>query len=201
MYSRTLLRLIPAIVFLAALCPSRAAVNVALAPKPGMPGEPVFLLTEAFSHLPDASEAAQHLDEAEWALRWGMYEEAQAAVDSAWALGLQNPQSASTRALAYARAATAPHRQWLHHMGSSLFDSYATVEPGPQPAMLQSLRISLAFTESTLAQFRPWSTNQPWNEAVNEVLEAAGETIITIGLPNRETTTNSLNCVSMHDPL
>jgi hypothetical protein len=124
-----------------------------------------------------ASEAAQHLNEAEWALRWKMYEEAQSAADSAWALGLQSPQSASARALAYSRGAAATERQWVHNLGEGLFDSFATVEPGPQPALLETLRISLAFTESTLAQFKPWLTNQQWNTAVNEVLEACGETL------------------------
>src|SRR5687768_5814415 len=53
--------LISLTVFLAAWCPSDAAVRLALAPKPGMPSEPVFLLTEAFSKLPDVhlSERAE----------------------------------------------------------------------------------------------------------------------------------------------
>ena len=34
-----------------------------------------------------ADEAAQYFDEAKWALRWGIFSEAQAAADSAWALG------------------------------------------------------------------------------------------------------------------
>ena len=34
-----------------------------------------------------ADEAQQYFEEAKWALRWGLYSEAQAAADSAWALG------------------------------------------------------------------------------------------------------------------
>jgi hypothetical protein len=124
-----------------------------------------------------ASEASQHLDEAEWALRWKMYEEAQAAADSAWALGLQTPQSAAARSLAYARAALAPDRQWIHNMGPSLFESFATVDPPPQREELQALRVGLAVTENALEQNPLWLTNQQWNSAVNAALEAAGETL------------------------
>src|SRR5687768_4332164 len=46
-------KLFQAIVFLAALFPSSGAVKLALSPKPGMADEPVFLLTAAFSKLPD----------------------------------------------------------------------------------------------------------------------------------------------------
>ncbi len=124
-----------------------------------------------------ASEAAQHLQEAEWALRWRMYEEAQAAADSAWALGLQSPQSATARSLAYARAALHPDRIWIQHMEPGLFESSATVEPAPEPAALQMLRVALAITESALAQHQSWLTNQQWNSSVNETLKAAGETL------------------------
>jgi len=48
-----------------------------------------------------ADEAQQYLDEAKWALKWGVYAEAQAAVDSAWALGKDNLDCAQIRVSAY----------------------------------------------------------------------------------------------------
>ncbi len=48
-----------------------------------------------------ASEASQYFDEANWALRWGVAEEAQAASESAWALGKHDLDCASVRVKAY----------------------------------------------------------------------------------------------------
>ncbi len=48
-----------------------------------------------------SDEAAQYFDEAQWALRWGVYSEAQAAADSAWALGKQDMDCANVRIKAY----------------------------------------------------------------------------------------------------
>jgi hypothetical protein len=124
-----------------------------------------------------AAEASQHFEEAEWALRWRMYEEAQAAADSAWALGFQTPQSAAVRSLAYARGALPTDCQWINYVGPTLFGSTPTVEPAPRPGELQSLRVALAVTEEALNQHSSWLTNQQWSSAVNETLAAAGETL------------------------
>jgi len=48
-----------------------------------------------------ADEAAQYFDEAKWALKWGVYSEAQAAADSAWALGKRDLDCAIVRIRAY----------------------------------------------------------------------------------------------------
>ena len=48
-----------------------------------------------------ADEAAQYFDEAKWAMRWGIYPEAQAAADSAWALGKRDMDCALVRVRAY----------------------------------------------------------------------------------------------------
>ena len=48
-----------------------------------------------------AEEAAKYFDEANWALRWGVFTEAQAAADSAWALGKQDQDCAIARIKAY----------------------------------------------------------------------------------------------------
>jgi hypothetical protein len=49
----------------------------------------------------DADEAAQYYDEAKWALRWGVLKEAQAAADSAWALGKHDQNCATIRIKSY----------------------------------------------------------------------------------------------------
>jgi hypothetical protein len=48
-----------------------------------------------------ADEAKKYFDEANWALGWGVYKEAQAAADSAWALGKQDLPCAIVRVRAY----------------------------------------------------------------------------------------------------
>jgi hypothetical protein len=46
-------------------------------------------------------EAHQYYDEAKWALKWGVYSEAQAAADSAWALGKRDLDCALVRVKSY----------------------------------------------------------------------------------------------------
>jgi hypothetical protein len=46
-------------------------------------------------------EAQQYFDEAKWATRWGVYPEAQAAADSAWALGKRDLECALMRVKSY----------------------------------------------------------------------------------------------------
>ena len=48
-----------------------------------------------------ADEAAQYFAEAQWALRWGAYSEAQAAAESAWALGRRDHAAAMLRVRTY----------------------------------------------------------------------------------------------------
>lgn len=52
-----------------------------------------------------AEEAVQYFDEAKWALRWGVYSEAEAAADSAWALGKKDLDCALVRVKSYLMAA------------------------------------------------------------------------------------------------
>lgn len=47
------------------------------------------------------AEAAKYFDEAKWALQWGVIAEAQAAAESAWALGKQDVETATVRVKAY----------------------------------------------------------------------------------------------------
>jgi len=48
-----------------------------------------------------ADEAEQYFDEAKWALKWGVFSEAQAAADSAWALGKHDMDCAMVEVQAY----------------------------------------------------------------------------------------------------
>jgi Ca2+-binding EF-hand superfamily protein len=51
-----------------------------------------------------ADEAAQYLDEAKWAMKWAVYPEAQAASESAWALGKHDEDCAAVRVRSYMAA-------------------------------------------------------------------------------------------------
>jgi hypothetical protein len=48
-----------------------------------------------------ADEARQYFEEAKWAMRWGVYPEAQAAAESAWALGKKDEECAIARVQAW----------------------------------------------------------------------------------------------------
>jgi len=49
-------------------------------------------------------EAQQFFEEANWALRWGVFVEAQVAAESAWALGRRNSETATLRLRAYSES-------------------------------------------------------------------------------------------------
>ena len=51
-----------------------------------------------------ADEAEQYFKEAQWALKWELYPEAQSATESAWALGRRNPETAILRIRAYSQS-------------------------------------------------------------------------------------------------
>ncbi|HXI71291.1 MAG TPA: EF-hand domain-containing protein [Verrucomicrobiae bacterium] len=61
-------------------------------------------INSAVSEWNAADEAAQYFNEAQWALRWGIYSEAQAAAESAWALGKHDVDCATIRIKVYAYA-------------------------------------------------------------------------------------------------
>lgn len=50
-------------------------------------------------------EAAAYLEEARWALRWGLLSEAQSAANASWALGNRSPECSAVRIRSYASAA------------------------------------------------------------------------------------------------
>jgi hypothetical protein len=51
-----------------------------------------------------ADEAEQYFKEAQWAMRWELYQEAQTAAESAWALGIRNSKLAALRIRAYSQS-------------------------------------------------------------------------------------------------
>ena len=74
-----------------------------------------------------ADEAAQYFAEAQWAMKWGAFVEAQAAADSAWALGKQDLDCALVRVGAYVSD--------LHAHVGTYTDTMSTYSPGYDPQM------------------------------------------------------------------
>jgi hypothetical protein len=73
-----------------------------------------------------AEEASQYYNEAKWALRWGVYSEAQAAADSAWALGKRDLDCALVRVAAYLQelsATVATYQYGESMLGPSGYDA------------------------------------------------------------------------------
>ncbi len=62
-------------------------------------------------------EAVKYFEEAKWALRWRMFDEAQAAAESAWALGNQDESCALLRIQSYAGGAPPAHINEIYRIG------------------------------------------------------------------------------------
>jgi curli biogenesis system outer membrane secretion channel CsgG len=93
-----------------------------------------------------ANEAAQYFDEAKWALRWGIYPEAQAAAESSWALGKHDVDCAMVRVQAYMVSPDA---------GESVI-----VYPPREPPDQQNI----IFTLHALKLYDEFSRNLPFDE-------------------------------------
>lgn len=78
-----------------------------------------------------AKEAEQYFQEAKWALKWGIYPEAQAAVDSAWALGKRDTDCAIVRVKAYILQVTA--NIVGYQTGESSYDCLGGYGPNNRP--------------------------------------------------------------------
>ena len=65
-----------------------------------------------------ADEAQQYYDEARWALKWREFSEAQAAADSAWALGKQDTDCSMLRVKAYLAGAVPAKTEDLFETGN-----------------------------------------------------------------------------------
>jgi len=81
-----------------------------------------------------ANEATQYFDEAKWALRWNVFSEAQAAADSAWALGKKDLDCASVRVRSYVMEISAYVGRYQHGESSITSGHDANGVPlGPTP--------------------------------------------------------------------
>jgi len=76
-----------------------------------------------------ADEAAQYFDEAKWAMRWGLFHEAQEASESAWALGQRTTAVMSLRLQSYLDEAPSFTRSGTTR--------YFVLLPTPDPANLE----------------------------------------------------------------
>ncbi|HEY3860304.1 MAG TPA: CsgG/HfaB family protein [Verrucomicrobiae bacterium] len=81
-----------------------------------------------------AAEAAQYFDELKWALRWGIAPEAQAAAESAWALGKRDTECGILRVQTYLAdiPAVLPPGQSRYTLGKP--DNFVNVDAAPNPA-------------------------------------------------------------------
>ncbi len=111
-----------------------------------------------------ADEAQKYYEEAQWALKWGLYEQAQSASDSAWALGKQDMDCALVRLTAYIRPIPAIDPQWgARHIVSLAHPQPVIIETNrPDPAEIDQILRVLELYE----QFgRTLSTNEPQQDS------------------------------------
>jgi curli biogenesis system outer membrane secretion channel CsgG len=111
-----------------------------------------------------ADEAQKYYEEAQWALKWGLYEQAQSASDSAWALGKQDMDCALARLTAYIRPIPAIDPQWeTSHIVNLAHPLPAIMETNrPDPLEIDQVLHVLQLYE----QFgRTLSTNDPQQDS------------------------------------
>jgi hypothetical protein len=118
-----------------------------------------------------AREAREHAEEANWALRWKMYPEAQAAADSAWALGLQTRPVAVTRSLAYGR----DHAQSDPLWGSGGLFHLASASHPPRPERTDTVMRAVAILNDLLTRDPTAVADNDVNSAAAEALEVSGK--------------------------
>ena len=87
-----------------------------------------------------ADEAAQYFDEAKWALKWGVYSEAEAGADSAWALGKQDLDCALVRVKSYLMGAI-PDAVGVERINCALralelYYAFSRTSPDGEPKLL-----------------------------------------------------------------
>lgn len=120
-----------------------------------------------------AKEAAQQLAEAKWGVRFGMWREAQAAADAAWALGERSLEAATTRLLAYGRDVRIFNRATQKQPERRIQWPYNPPPADAVEPMLQAVELM----EQTLAQDFNAITNRAWWDAARESLDNAGEVL------------------------
>jgi TolB-like protein len=81
-----------------------------------------------------ADEAQKYFEEATWALKWGLLEQAQSASDSAWALGKRDMDCALARLSAYSRAIPEVDPVNIRHIDLKGRVTYISVTDRPDPA-------------------------------------------------------------------
>jgi ankyrin repeat protein len=69
-------------------------------------------LKESGAPWEPAAEAARYFEEAQWAFRWKLFNEAQEAVESSWALGRQDKESAELRLRIHLARSTPAQINW-----------------------------------------------------------------------------------------
>ena len=119
-----------------------------------------------------AAEAERYLDEAQWSLRWEMLDEARAAADSAWALGLHSDSAAAARILAYARSASHRDREWQTELIEGAERGWPV--PPPETEKIEPLNEGLTFVEDLLVREPDSITNHTIYKAVSEALAISG---------------------------
>jgi len=142
-------------------------------------------------------EATQYLDEAKWALKWGINEEAQAAVESAWALGNRDLDCALVRVRAYVgeiprvEETNENHFQSMTDYRNAKSDShYVHINDSPNPdnighalyaleAYYQFSRTSPDGEPQVLTRGRGWNDwhNSEWYQLGIDSLVAASQVL------------------------
>ena len=136
-----------------------------------------------------ADESAQFLEEAKWALRWGVYVEAQAAAESAWALGKRDLDCALMRVNSYVSEIpqmAAPNVR--HYRGGKKDTRYANINEPPDPRRcdlaLYALKCYYEFSRSSPEGepkvlwrgpgFSDWHNSSWYQSGIDALVAASG---------------------------
>lgn len=129
-------------------------------------------LLQVKSSVPEwnaADEATQYLDEAKWALRWGIYPEAQAAIESAWALGKRDLDCALVRIKTYVSEVPMVAAPNVAYFQDGKRANYVHINETPDPkyceAALYALKCYYEFSQtSPEGEPKILSRGKGWND-------------------------------------
>jgi hypothetical protein len=117
-----------------------------------------------------AQEAERFFDEARWAIRWGLFRQAEGAAESSWVLGKQTPEVAALRIRAYKGEAADDRGMTMFGPAQGLVN----FEKRPDP---ESLVAAIRESELYVDAFRRFAADNPhpdlaWHYLGLEVLES-----------------------------
>jgi len=116
-------------------------------------------------------ESARHAARAEWALRWGMWNEALAFSDSAWALGTKDLATAALRH--NAMAGLMQRQSSVTYMDQNVIGALVRYTPEPDPAALEAGLAGVSLAKESMLLFPEALSNRSFRAGLVVFLQSS----------------------------